>query len=156
LSKYLIQSDKIINPQGLVKKMLMQYRFEPGMSAPKIKIKENQYIDFHKNTTLVVSYETGCTICDNEINQLTDNYKVLKEKGIEVVSIAADHDKNTFENSSKNFLWQKKLCDFNGFGGDNFSNYAIIGAPTMYMIDKEGIIMGKYASVKEIIEYNNR
>ena len=156
LSKYLIQSDRITNPQGLLRKMLMQYRFEPGMLAPKIKVKENQYIDFQKSTTLIVFYETGCTICDNEMNQLTDNYKVLKEKGIEVVSIAADHDRDTFENSSKNFPWSEKLCDFNGFSGENFSNYAIIGAPTLYMIDKDGIILGKYASVSEIIEQKNK
>ena len=129
----------------------MQYRFEPGMPAPKILNNDNKYIDFQKNKTLVVFYESGCTMCDNELEQLADNYIKLKEKGIEVVSISADHTKTIFDNFSKNFPWPMRLCDFKGFEGENFSNYAIMGTPTYYMIDKEGIILGKYAGYKEIM-----
>jgi len=151
LSKYLIQSDRIINPQGKLKQMLMQYRFEPGMPAPKILISKNQYLDFKKNKTLVVFYESECSMCEKEMELLSDNYRKLKENGIEVVSIAADHIKSVFESSSKKFPWSMKLCDLNGFSGDNFNNYAIMGTPTFYLIDKEGIILGKYAGVKEIM-----
>ena len=151
LSKYLLISGRITNPQGKLKQMLSQYKFEPGMPAPKIAVKENQYIDFTKNNTLVIFYESGCSLCDNEIIQLTAFYPILKERGYDVVSIAADLDKTTFENYSKNFPWSAKLCDLKGFAGENFNNYAIVGTPTYFLIDKAGVILGKYATLVEIV-----
>ena len=152
MSKYLILVDRIPNPQGKLRQMLIQYKFEPGMPAPKIAISENQYVDFQKNKTLVVFYESGCTLCENEMSQLIKDYSILKEKGIEIVSISSDLDKTIFENSSKNFPWQHKLCDLKGFSGENFNNYAIIGTPTLFLIDNDEVILGKYASLSEIID----
>ena len=123
------------------------------MPAPKIAGTNGSNLDFAKGkNTLVVFHESGCSNCENAINQLIGNYPVLKEKGIEVVSIAADHDKDIFGNTSRNFPWSTKLCDFKGFEGDNFNNYGIMGTPTFYLIDEKGIIQGKYASLEEILK----
>ena len=151
LSKYLVLSNKLINPKGKLKQMLMVNKLQPGMPAPEIAETDSTLIDFAgKKKTLVIFYESGCGNCENAMNQLVGNYSALKEKGIEVVSIAADMDTTVFKNTSLNFPWQKKLCDFKGYESDNFKNYAIIGTPTIYRIDENGIIQGKYAGWEEI------
>ena len=151
LSKYLVLSGRITDPQGRLKQMMAQYKFEPGMPAPKIMGGKSQYIDFGKSKTLVVFYESDCTHCTDELKLLSVNYQVFKEKGIEIVSIAADFNKDTFEKICKDLPWPTKLCDFKGFAGENFSNYSIMGTPTFFLIDNAGIIQGKYAGAGEIM-----
>ena len=147
LSKYLNQSGRVINPQGKLKQMLTIYELQPGMPAPALA---GASLNNEGNGTLLMFYESGCNSCDNEINQLVGNYPVLKDKNIEVISIAADNDKTIYENNSTRFPWKNKLCDFKGFEGENFKNYGVMGTPTIYMIDKNGIIQGKYASLADV------
>ena len=147
LSKYLSQSGRITNPQGKLKQMMVIYRLQPGMSAPELS---GAGLNKKDNGTLIIFYETGCNSCDNEIGQLIGNYPVLESKGIKVISISSDNDKAIFENNAKRFPWKDKLCDFKGHEGENFKNYAVIGTPTIYMIDKNGMIQGKYASLAEM------
>jgi len=147
LSKYLHQSGRVTNPRGKLLQMLILYKLQPGMLAPALA---GASLNKKSNGTLLMFYETGCNNCDNEINQLIGNYPVFKEKGIKVISIAADNDKSIYENTARNFPWKDKLCDFKAFQGENFKNYGVMGTPTIYLIDKKGVIQGKYASLSEI------
>jgi thioredoxin-related protein len=40
-----------------------------------------------------------------------------------------------------------------GLNGINFKNYAVLGTPTMILIDKKGNIAAKIASVQELQEH---
>jgi hypothetical protein len=40
--------------------------------------------------------------------------------------------------------------------GINFKNYAVIGTPTMYIIDSKGIVLSKMATVKEVLDFVNK
>ena len=151
LSKYLLLSGRVTNPQGKLKQMLMLNKLQPGMPAPPITGTNDKTIDFAKDKkTLLVFYESDCGNCEVVMKQLVENYSELKDKGIEIVSIASDRDLTGFENTARNHPWQKKICDLKGFEGNNFKNYAIIGTPTIYLVDEKGIIQGKYAGWDEI------
>ena len=65
--------------------------------------------------------------------------------------ISADKDKNIFENTTQQFPWSNKYCDFAGFEGDNFKNYGVIGSPTIYLIDENKIIEGRYARLEDAL-----
>jgi peroxiredoxin len=147
LSKYLNQSGRVVNPQGKLAQMLTIYKLQPGMKAPALA---GASLSNKELGTLIMFYETGCNSCDNEINQLIGNYPVLKEKGIKVITISSDNDKSIYENNSNRFPWKDKLCDFKGFTGENFKNYGVMGTPTIYLIDKNGRIQGKYASLADV------
>ncbi len=146
LSIYLSESGRLINPQGKLKQMLNIYKLQPRMKAPALAGADLST----QGKTLLVFYESGCNSCDNEISQLIGNYPVLKGKGIEVISIAADSDQTIFENTSRNFPWPTKLCDLQGFEGENFKNYGIMGTPTFFLIDEKGVIQERYAQLQEI------
>jgi len=152
LSKYLLLSGRVTNPQGKLKQMLTLNKLQPGMPAPQIIGRDGKTIRWDaEKKTLVVFYESGCNNCENEMNQLIGNYTMLKDKNMDVVSISSDFDQTIFENTSKNYPWPQKLCDLQGFAGINFINYAIIGTPTMYLIDNNGIILGKYARLIDVL-----
>ncbi|MFV0539444.1 MAG: peroxiredoxin family protein [Dysgonomonas sp.] len=72
--------------------------------------------------------------------------------GVRVVSLSSDHLKESFEKDKKHFPWadNDKLCDFQGFSGKNFLNYGIMSTPTFFLIDKDGIVIRRYALVADI------
>ena len=42
-------------------------------------------------------------------------------------------------------------CDFEGTSGVNFRNFAVMGTPTMFLINSQGVIIEKVATVKQLI-----
>ncbi|GHT68616.1 hypothetical protein AGMMS50239_34060 [Bacteroidia bacterium] len=112
-----------------------------GRPAPMLTL-TNKHI--RPVSSLIIFYESGCNNCENALIQLRGNYPMLKEKGVEVISIAADRDEDTFRRNADLFPWADKYCDFKGFDGENFKNYGIVGTPTIFVVDKEGVIIGKY------------
>ena len=102
--------------------------------------------------TLIAFYDSDCSSCVNEMFRLVTVYPQLQEKGIRVVSVAADTDRKRYEEGIRNFPWQDKLCDFKGFEGENFRNYDIIGTPSIFELDENGIVTGRYAEVEKILK----
>jgi hypothetical protein len=35
--------------------------------------------------------------------------------------------------------------------GENFDNYGVLGVPTLFLLDREGVVLKKSAVVKELI-----
>ena len=105
---------------------------------------------FHK--TLLIFYQSGCGPCEELMQQLPNNYELLKNKGYRIITISADENEQIFKNASNTYPWADKYCDFEGKKGVNFKNYAVLGTPTIYVIDKTGKIEAKLASMKEILE----
>jgi hypothetical protein len=94
---------------------------------------------------LVIFYETGCEFCEHELQKIAEKYALLQQKGIRVISITSDPDRKVFEQGARAFPWPDKLFDGKGFAGQNFKNYAVLGTPTLFVVDKEGKIAGRYA-----------
>lgn len=99
--------------------------------------------------TLLVFYESGCGNCDIQLKEIKNRYAELQEKGIRVVTVSADRDTTVYEYHSKDFPWEDKLCDYEGFEGADFKNYGVIGTPTIFLIDETGAIEGRYARLED-------
>jgi len=120
-----------------------------GQLAPEIYIGEESFLP--KNS-LLIFYETGCGSCHNELEMLKNRYSMLADNHIRIISISADTSEEVFEYTSSSFPWEDKLCDFEGFDGINFRNYGIVGTPTFILTDKDGIVRGRYAQLKELLK----
>ncbi|MDR0829055.1 MAG: redoxin domain-containing protein [Prevotellaceae bacterium] len=143
---YLQSSGKITNPQGKMLAAFEQSKTKPGNTAFAI-----EGIDNLRNS-LLIFYDSGCDHCQAEIAAVKKHYAEFQSQGIRVISIAADKDSAEFTTYADTFPWKDKLCDFQGFSGKNFVNYAVIGTPTLFRIDENGKIVGRYAMLKEIIK----
>lgn len=151
LAYILINDGRIKEPTGKLKQLMTLFKLSKGSKAPALIVQANNYsLQDSGQPTILVFYETGCGNCENEMQQLRGNYSVLKEKGYEVVSVSADMDMDVFNNTAKLFPWEAKYCDGEGFEGDNFKNYGVIGTPTFYLIDKDGAIQGRYARLVDM------
>ena len=142
-----------------------------GMQAPDLQITEHigKLEDHnHKGTilksselamgnytqTLLVFYQSGCGPCEALMQILPGKYEALKEQGIRVISISADEGELLYKNSSKDYPWPDKYCDFEGKNGLNFKNYAVKGTPTLFLLDKKGAIVQKTATLEEILRFH--
>jgi thiol-disulfide isomerase/thioredoxin len=104
--------------------------------------------------TLLVFYQSGCGPCEELMTGLQRNFKDLTAKGIELITISADTDENIFKNAAAQFTWENKYCNLKGMDGINFQNYAVIGTPTLFLIDKKGKVLQKMATISEVLDWS--
>ena len=121
-----------------------------GQQAPEITVSNTSFLP---KKSLILFYETGCGNCHYELEELKKNYSLLTENQIRVISIAADVAQDVFESTAGKLPWTDKYCDLQGFDGRNFIHYGIVGTPTYILIDDEGIVRGRYARLKEWLNY---
>ena len=99
--------------------------------------------ELQSKQTLLLFYKSGCGPCETTIETLKTNYTKLLAKGLKIIALSSDTDETEFKTTSATFPWQDTFCDLEGTNGVNFKNYAVIGTPTMYLLDSKGMIVKK-------------
>lgn len=102
--------------------------------------------------TLLVFYQSGCGPCEVLMQQLPQKYEALKKQGIRIISLSADEGETLYQNSSKDYPWPDKYCDFEGKAGVNFTNYVVKGTPTLILLDKAGKIVYRGATLDDLLQ----
>ncbi|MCL1672981.1 peroxiredoxin family protein [Elizabethkingia ursingii] len=98
--------------------------------------------------TLLFFYQSSdCNTCDQQLKELATNYQKLANQGIRVITLSADKEKEAFINKAKTFPWKDAYCDYRGKEGKNFKNYGITGVPSIILIDSNGKILSRGASI---------
>lgn len=145
LAGLLINDGRIKEPSGKLKFLMTLYKLNKGSKAPALT-----QGNLNGGKTLLAFYESGCGSCENEMQQLCGAYSLLEKKGYNVISVSADMDNEVFQHKASIFPWKEKYCDLKGFEGEDFVNYGVIGTPTFYLIDNNGMIKGRYARLADI------
>ena len=163
IAKTVLGSGKITEYMG---SMEVYLKAMVGMKAPDLMITETigtgkeQKVNTKALPTdaldakysLLLFYQTNCGHCEAAIESLKTHYKELLAKGIKIISIAGDTDQETYKTTAATFPWANKYCDAKGMNGINFKNYAVIGTPTMFLLDSKGIITNKPVTVEELMK----
>lgn len=101
------------------------------------------------SATIVLFYDGSCGICQHILEDLATNYDQLIAKNVRIVTISADGSKDQFERNIKKYPWADKLCDYQSFNSVNFKRFGIAATPTMFVIDKNGIVVSEFDDLKE-------
>lgn len=157
LTQEIKTSNRLLNYEGA----LSIYQKDLTGKAPNLVVVENTNGKIQSKTinleklknkyTLLVFHVSGCGPCEDLMIGLQDNYKKITANGLEIISISADTDQDVFQNSTASYPWSKKYCDLKGINGINFDNYAILGTPTLYLLDNQGMIIRKMSSLLELL-----
>ena len=99
--------------------------------------------------TIVFFYETGCRTCGPIIEEMIGVYDILDSRHVRVITISSDMDPVKFADYAAAMPWPDKLCDLQGFAGDNFKRYRVASTPAMWVIDDKGIIVDRYGDIHE-------
>ena len=156
-------SKRLLNYNGVLNK----YQQDLSGQAPDLSFITNSGIkeandqakkilkttELQSKYTLLVFYRSGCGPCEETMEGLVTHYKEMVAKGFRIITIAADTEEKIFKDASMLHPWTDKYCDFEGANGINFKNYAVIGTPTMYVLDSKGIIVSKMATIADVLGF---
>jgi thiol-disulfide isomerase/thioredoxin len=159
---FIIKDNRIKNPTGKLQKIIQSYQLGIGKKAPNLTLTNTVGNNtttvlktgaLNSKYTLLLFYQSDCGHCETAIETLKTNYKDLVARGIKIISIAGDLDPTTYTKTAASFPWAAKYRDVEGMNGVNFKNYAVIGTPTMYILDSKGIIVQKPATLEELVAW---
>ena len=102
--------------------------------------------------TILLFYKGSCALCEDALIVLANRYKWLKKHNVRVIAVSGDDSEQGFEKKQRYHQWPDNYCDFAGMDGTNFRNYAVMGIPTLYLLDKQGVVLKKSAMADEIID----
>jgi len=102
--------------------------------------------------TVLLFYQSDCPLCEDALIALSNGYKFLKDNNIRVIAISGDENEQAFGKKIPYHQWPDNYCDFTGMDGANFKNYAVLGIPTLYLLDSQGIVLEKTAMVDELLK----
>jgi thiol-disulfide isomerase/thioredoxin len=159
---FIIKDNRIKNPTGKLEKIIQSYQLAIGKKSPDLTLINTlgnttttvlKTDALYSKYTLLFFYQSDCGHCESAIATLKTNYKDLEARGIKIISIAGDTNQETFKTIASQFPWNDTYCDLNGINGVNFKNYAVIGTPTMYLLDSKGVILFKMATISEVLDF---
>ena len=142
----------------------------PGDEAIDITLenpngKEMSLSSLEGNVVLLDFWASWCGPCrrkNPEIVKLYEEYKNKKyikgTKGFEIYSVSLDKNKNSWLNAiEKDKLnWDSHVSDLRGWSSAGGAKYGVRSIPTTYLIDEEGVIIGRNLSSAAIAHELNK
>jgi len=97
---------------------------------------------------LIDFWASWCGPCRQAVPKVKDLYAKYKDKGFEVVSISIDDSKKAWEKAmeEEKMPWQQWLSPDKN---ETMKKFLFSGIPTLYIVDKEGKIIGSYTGFTE-------
>jgi peroxiredoxin len=123
-------------------------RTQTGTSAQDIIIETG---NLDAAYTILLFYQGECPLCEDALIDLANKYKGLAEQNVRVIAVSADRTEQGFEKKLAYHQWPDNYCDFSGMAGENFTSYGVLGVPTLFLLDQEGIVVKKTAMLYEVI-----
>ena len=151
---------------GSVKNMIASVKILTGQKAPDLIFKAPVRTQTGRNSqditletgklnadyTILLFYQGECPLCEDALIDLANKYKRLAEQKVRVIAISGDTTEKGFEKKLTYHQWPDNYCDFTGMVGVNFKNYGVLGVPSLYLLDKDGMVLEKTATVDEVLK----
>ncbi len=124
-----------------------------NISYPTLQGKPFGMAAMKGRVVLVLFWSTWCQPCAEDLPQLKELYRTYGPKGFEIVGINLDSDRSLVEP----FLKQQQipwlqLFEEGGLDSKPATDYGVISLPTMFLVDKSGVVISNTSSVEELKE----
>ena len=112
--------------------------------------------EIKSNYTVVLFGASWCPNCVEEINQLLPLYEKWKTKGLEIVFVSLDTDKESYKKYTEKLPFLS-FCDYKKWDTKPAQDFAVFASPTFFLLDNNRKIILRPNSVKHLdtwIEFN--
>jgi thiol-disulfide isomerase/thioredoxin len=150
-------NDKNCTLENNFARQLETYRaMKKGNTAPDIVFEKDHFnssanaiaslSEIESPYTLVVFVASWCPKCTEELPEIAKRYAQWKEKGVEVVFIALEEDKQTFKDFANPFPF-RSYSDLKKWDSKIVSDYYVFATPTFFLLDQNRNIVLRPNSV---------
>jgi len=106
--------------------------------------KSKKLSDFKGKTILLEFWSSTCGPCRQQNPNLVKTYKKFKPKGFEIFAVSLDGDKDSWLQAiEKDSLNWEHVSDLKGNDSEASLIYGINGIPDNFLIDQNGVIIGR-------------
>ncbi|MDD7886277.1 thioredoxin family protein [Flavivirga sp. 57AJ16] len=134
---------------GLINKFEAYRKLKVGNTAPEIIFPDSTKLSNYNKNTLLVFGASWCPSCKEDAWKLLNYFDGWKSKGLEIIYISMDSNKELFQTAYKDAPWQT-YCDYKGWESQAVKDYHITGTPSYFLLDKEQKILVKPISLEQV------
>ncbi len=138
-----------INIERLEKLIVGQYA--PQFSA-KNMVGKTVTLDQYKGKYLLLDFGmSNCGPCEVQNKHLKASYAKYKDKGLAILGISIDVEKDTWISSikSQKLEWEQ-ICDFRSYHDGICKLYQVKAIPSLMLIDPKGRILAIHPTIEEL------
>lgn len=157
---YLGPLAKQFNDQDLLTKMALFKSLTNGNKAPDFDIPNNgeQNKLSKLNTSkyyIVVFWSSVCSHCLEELPQLQEFVKNVKEEELKVIAFGLEDDKDNWEKVIKSFPKFLHVIGLGKWDNEIGNNYNVTATPTYFVLDEDKNILAKPIDFEELLSVFN-
>lgn len=117
----------------------------PNIDGQLIKLS-----DIHKKITLLEFWASNCGPCRRDNPKLVETYKKFHDKGFDILGVSLDEDATNWKKAIKKdgLLWEQ-VGDLTR-RNEAVLVYGVVAMPSNFLIDENGIIIGKDLRGKDL------
>lgn len=142
----------------LFKRLGTYQKLAPGKKAPDIVCRDLNgktiiISEIKSDFTLVLFWATWCPHCQSLLPELNKLYLQKKNKVLEILAISLDTSITACKTfvEKENYFWIN-CCSGKGWDDKAAADYCIYATPTMFLLNREKIILDKPVSATDLIQ----
>jgi thiol-disulfide isomerase/thioredoxin len=140
----------------------------PGDTVPNDKVTDlygepASFADFVGKGLVVNFWATWCPPCRREMPLLEEVYNKYKSRNITVIGVSVDNSRDAIKNYVESVsvtypIWEDSVTRSNNLpGGTSLSSmFGVVGFPTTFFIDANGVIQSSYVGELNLAILNKR
>lgn len=118
----------------------------PGVESGTVDIRS-----YRGKTVLVVFWASEYKICEEDLPQLRALYQEYRARGFEILGVCLDSQKEIV----KPYMTQHRMTwgqiyQPGGMNAPAAMNYGIVSLPTMFLVNAEGVVVSRNATVQDV------
>jgi peroxiredoxin len=118
----------------------------PGIEGGAVDIRS-----YRGKTVLVVFWASEYRVCEEDLPQLRAIYQEYRAKGFEIVGVCLDSQKETVKPYlTQNRMTWAQIFQPGGLNAPAALNYGIVSLPTMFLVNADGVVLSRNATVEEV------
>lgn len=122
-----------------------QFRRASGTTAKSIH-------DVKANQKVIIFWASTCSHCEAELPKIVQQYNAFKGKGVEVIALSLDNEKEAYEKKIKELPWINDT-ELRGWNSSSAELYNVHATPTYFILDSANKIIAKPEHAADVITY---